>query len=89
MVLASSRSCQEKTPDPFVSLGGSKERTTTAEMCDPRPAPIAQLVSEVWRRKYNEGAEHSGIGNVTSHEFILNHQHEAHVTQELTFSAVV
>ena len=49
----------------------------------------AQLVIEAWRREYNEERTHSAIGDVTPQEFILNHQHGAQVTQEVTSSALV
>ena len=49
----------------------------------------AQLVIEAWRREYNEERTHSAIGDVTPQEFILNPQNEAHLTQEVTSSALV
>jgi len=49
----------------------------------------ALLVIEAWRREYNEERTHSGIGDVTPQEFILNHQHGVHLTQGLTSSALV
>lgn len=49
----------------------------------------AQLVIEAWRREYHEERTQSAIGDVTPHEFILNHQNRAHLTQELTSSALV
>ncbi len=49
----------------------------------------AQLVIEAWRREYNEERTHSGIGDMTPHEFMLNHQNGAQLTQELTSSALV
>lgn len=49
----------------------------------------AQLVIEAWRREYNEERTHSGIGDITPREFILNHQQRAQLTQEVTSSALV
>ena len=39
--------------------------------------------------EYNEERIHSGIGQVTPHEFILNHQNAVDLTQELNFLIVV
>jgi putative transposase len=49
----------------------------------------AQLVIEAWRREYNEERTHSGIGDITPHEFILNHQQRVQLAQEVTSAAVV
>ena len=49
----------------------------------------AQLVIEAWRREYNDERTHSAIGDMTPHEFILNHQTGVHLTQELTTSALM
>ncbi len=49
----------------------------------------AQLVSEVWRREYNEERTHSSIGDVTPLEFIRNYQTGAYLAQDVTTLAVV
>ncbi len=49
----------------------------------------AQLVIEAWRREYNEERTHSTIGDVTPQEFIHNYRNGAHLTQEVTSSALV
>lgn len=49
----------------------------------------AQLVIDAWRREYNEERTHSGIGDRTPYEFVLNHQTQAVLTQEGTSLAVV
>jgi len=49
----------------------------------------AQLVIEAWRREYNEERTHSGIGDITPREFILNHQQRTQLIQEVTSSALV
>jgi len=49
----------------------------------------AQLVIEAWRREYNEERTHNTIGDVTPQEFITNYLNGAHLTQELTSSALV
>ncbi len=49
----------------------------------------AQLVTEAWRREYNEERTHSSIGDVTPQEFIISHQNGSHLTQEFTSSALV
>ena len=49
----------------------------------------AQLVIEAWRREYNEQRTHSTIGDMTPQEFINNYQNGAHLTRELTSSALV
>jgi len=48
----------------------------------------AQLVIEAWRREYNEERTPNGIGDVTPQEFITHYQPRAHLTQELTSSAL-
>lgn len=53
------------------------------------PLQEAQLVIEAWRREYNEERTHSTIGDVTPQEFITNYLNGAHLTQELTSSALV
>jgi putative transposase len=49
----------------------------------------AQLLIEAWRREYNEERTHSTIGDVTPQEFIINYQHGAPLTQEVTSSVLV
>jgi len=49
----------------------------------------SQLVIEAWRREYNEEWTHSGIGDLTPHEFICHHQARAYQTQDSTTLAVV
>jgi len=49
----------------------------------------AQLVIEAWRREYNEERTHSGIGDLTSMEFINHHHNQPQTAQESTSLAVV
>ena len=44
----------------------------------------AQVEIEAWRRKYNEEATHSPIGDMIPLEFIHNHQSQTQTGQGLT-----
>lgn len=48
----------------------------------------AQIVIETWR-EYNEERTHGTLGNVTSTEFIHNHQDRPQTVQESTSFALV
>ena len=47
-----------------------------------------QLVIEAWRQEYEERTR-STVGDVTLKEFIHYHHNGDHLTQEITFSALV